>query len=62
MKDTTHNLYEPVERQHYKKRYLQRRLEEEDAKREIKNYRPEEVSDTPPMDEKGTERAMLDGS
>lgn len=49
MKNTTHNLYEPVERQHYKKRYLQRRLEEEDAKREIKNYRPEEVSDTPPI-------------
>ena len=51
MKKSTHNYYETVERQQYKKKYLQRKLEEEDADREIQDYRPEEVPYTPPMDE-----------
>lgn len=56
MKKSTHNYYETVERQQYKKKYLQRKLEEEDADRQIQSYRPEEVSDSSPMDEKGTMR------
>jgi hypothetical protein len=54
MKKSTHNHYETLERQQYKKKYLQRRLEEEDADRQIQEYEPEPVSDTPTVVEERT--------
>lgn len=38
MKNTTHNVYEAPEKQHYKKGYLQRKLEEKDAEQQIKSF------------------------
>ena len=36
MKNTTHNPTESIEQQHYKKRYLTRKLQEEEAKDAIR--------------------------
>lgn len=44
MKNTTHNPTESIEQQHYKKRYLTRKLQEEEAKDAIRRYNHEEVS------------------
>ena len=61
MKKTNHNPVEPIEQQHYKKRYLARKLQEEEAEDAIRRYdhkeasRGEEespMSDSPPMVEK----------
>jgi hypothetical protein len=55
MKKTTHNLYAPVEQQHYKKKYLARKLEEREADKQIDDftYTPsDEVPDSQPMDAK----------
>jgi hypothetical protein len=47
---------ESFEKQSYKKRYVQRKLEEREAEKQIKEYeqaskRPEEMPDTSPMDD-----------
>lgn len=42
MKKENHNPLEPVDKQQYKKRYLVRKLEEQEAEEEIKNYHEEE--------------------
>ena len=61
MKNTNHNPVEPIEQQHYKKRYLARKLQEEEAEHAIRQYNHEEagrgaqeqtVPDPPPMVEK----------
>jgi hypothetical protein len=38
MKNNTHDYTEPVDKQHYKKRYLLRKLEEQEADKLIKTY------------------------
>jgi hypothetical protein len=38
MKNTNHNPVEPIEQQHYKKRYLARKLQEEEAENAIRQY------------------------
>ena len=43
MKNTNHNLTEPIEQQHYKKRYLARKLQEEEAEHAIRQYNHEEI-------------------
>lgn len=52
MKKTTHKPTCSIEEQHFKKKFLERKLQEKDAERQIKNYRPEEVSHSQSMDEK----------
>jgi hypothetical protein len=57
MKKTTHNFTESVEQQHFKKKYLARKLEEQEAQKLINDftYTPsDEVSYPSPMDEKRT--------
>jgi hypothetical protein len=44
MKTTSHNPVEPIEQQHYKKRYLTRKLQEEEAENAIRQYNYEETS------------------
>lgn len=55
MKNNNHNHFEPVERQHYKKAYLKRRIQEQEAEEEMRrieddyesketDYRPTKVS------------------
>jgi hypothetical protein len=52
MKREEHNPMEPVDKQHYKKRYLLRKLEEQEADKLIKTYNNEHEPDTPaPEDE-----------
>jgi hypothetical protein len=43
MKNTSHNPVESFEQQHYKKRYLARKLQEEEAKDAIRQYNHEEI-------------------
>ena len=38
MKNSSHIPTEPFEKQHYKKRYLERRLVEQDADKQIKEF------------------------
>ena len=52
MKKTTHNPSESIEDQHFKKKFLERKLQEKDAEQQIKDYRPEEVSYSQSVDEK----------
>jgi len=61
MKNTNHNPVEPIEQQHYKKRYLARKLQEEEAENAIRQYNYESFGrgeeeqamlDSPPMVEK----------
>jgi hypothetical protein len=55
MKKTTHNLYAPVEQQHYKKKYLARKLEEREADKQIDEFTYEQSDEMPyssSMDEK----------
>lgn len=47
MKKTTHNLYEPVEHQHYKKKYIARKLEERDADKQINEFTYEPTNEVP---------------
>lgn len=57
MKKTTHNLYDTPEQQHYKKKYLARKLEEQEADKLINDftYIPSDAVPYPsPMDEKRT--------
>lgn len=52
MKNTNHNLTEPIEQQHYKKRYLARKLQEEEAENAIRQYNYEGFGrgeEEPPM-------------
>lgn len=42
MKKEDHNPNESVEKQHYKKKYLVRKIEEAEAEKEAKDYSPEE--------------------
>lgn len=42
LKKTTHDLTEPVDKQHYKKRYLLRKQEEQEADYEVKTYNDDE--------------------
>lgn len=39
MKKTNHNITEPVDKQRYKKSYLKRVLEEQEAKKIIKEFK-----------------------
>lgn len=43
MKNTSHNPVESIEQQHYKKRYLARKLQEEEAEDAIRRYNHEEA-------------------
>jgi hypothetical protein len=38
MKTTTHNPVEPIEQQHYKKKYLARMLQDKEAEDAIRQY------------------------
>lgn len=44
MKNTTHNPVESIEQQHYKKRYLTRKLQEEEAENAIRHFNYEDAS------------------
>jgi hypothetical protein len=44
MKTTSHNPVESIEQQHYKKKYLTRKQQEEEAKDAIRQYNHEEAS------------------
>lgn len=50
MKKSTHKLTESIEEQHFKKKFLERKLQEKDADKQIKDYRPKEVSYPQPVD------------
>jgi hypothetical protein len=61
MKTTSHNPVEPIDQQHYKKRYLARKQQEEEAEDAIRQFNYKEISrgeeeqtmpDPPPMVEK----------
>jgi hypothetical protein len=52
MKTTSHNPVEPIEQQHYKKKYLTRKQQEEEAKDAIRRYNHEEAS-------RGTEESPM---
>lgn len=56
MKKTTHNIYDSPKDQLYKKKYLERKLEERDANKQIDDYthKPEQMSYPQSMDEKRT--------
>jgi hypothetical protein len=43
MKTTSHNPVESIEQQHYKKKYLERMQQEEEAKDAIRRYNHEET-------------------
>jgi hypothetical protein len=43
MKTTSHNPVESIEQQHYKKKYLTRKQQEEEAKDAIRRYNHEEA-------------------
>ena len=43
MKTTSHNPVESIEQQHYKKKYLTRKQQEEEAKDAIRQYNHEEI-------------------
>jgi hypothetical protein len=52
MKNNTHDYTEPVDKQHYKKRYLLRKLEEQEADKLIKTYNDDREPEQPaPEDE-----------
>jgi hypothetical protein len=54
MKTTSHNPVESIEQQHYKKKYLTRKQQEEEAKDAIRRYNHEEAgrcAEEPPMPE-----------
>ena len=51
MKRSTHNHFDSVEKQSYKRKYLERLLEQEDAERQIRSYRSTQMSETSAMDE-----------
>ncbi|CAB4132855.1 hypothetical protein UFOVP249_51 [uncultured Caudovirales phage] len=57
MKTSSHIPTEPVERQHFKKSYLERKLQEKEAENEIRNYTYSAESETlpkaPDVDEAG---------
>lgn len=58
MKLSTHDPFVPPERQHYKKKYIVRRLEEKEAEDEIRAAKsssklPENLPAPPSMDEEG---------
>ena len=57
MKKSSHIPTEPVERQHYKKNYLERKLQEKDAENEIRNYsyttESASLPEAPDVDEEG---------
>jgi hypothetical protein len=48
MKKTTHDLTEPMDKQHYKKRYLVRKIEEQEAEKELREFDP--TTDNSPQD------------
>jgi hypothetical protein len=43
LKKTTHDSYEPVDKQHYKKRYLVRKIEEAEAEKERRSFQMPET-------------------
>ncbi len=58
MKNNTKNLHEPVDKQHYKRKYLLRVVEHEEAEQEIRNAKRKrtttertEMSEVQRMDE-----------
>jgi hypothetical protein len=54
MKNTTHNPVEPIEQQHYKKKYLARMLQDKEAEDAIRQYNYEGFGrgeEEPPMSE-----------
>jgi hypothetical protein len=54
MKTTSHNPVESIEQQHYKKKYLTRKQQEEEAKDAIRRYNHEADglgTEEPPMSE-----------
>lgn len=60
MKNTTRNYYDPVDKQHYKKKYLLRKIEEDESERMIKDASKtgaEEVSDMQQLVEESRDKA-----
>lgn len=57
MKNSSHIPTEPIEKQHFKKNYLERKLQEKEAENEIRkySYTPESppLFETPDVDETG---------
>lgn len=45
LKNNNHNHFEPVEKQHYKKSYLMRKIQEQEAEEEVESYDPERDSE-----------------
>lgn len=58
MKKEEHNIGMATQQRHFKKKYLQRVVEDEDAEKEIRNYRPSQVSDTQHVDAEGSLRNL----
>ncbi len=55
MKKSSHNISEPIEKQQFKKKYIERQLEEKDAERQIREYKKkvlqtDEMSDPSSVD------------
>jgi hypothetical protein len=42
MKKEQHNPMEPIEKQHFKKRYLVRKIQEQEAEKEVKDFQQHE--------------------
>jgi len=43
MKKESHDLTEPVDKRQYKKRYLVRKIQEQEAEKEVKEFQPEDL-------------------
>jgi ribonuclease HI len=56
MKNTKHNSWLPVDEQHYKKTYLVRKVQEEEAEKELRCYErlPEEYPTNDTFDKRPT--------
>jgi hypothetical protein len=51
MKNSSHNPVESIEKQHFKKKFLERKLQEEDANEQIKTYTHGETATSIPLPE-----------
>jgi len=49
MKQSTHNHVDSFEKQHYKKKFLTRKMQEDDAEQQIKQYTRERSTAQSPM-------------
>jgi hypothetical protein len=54
LKNNTHDYTEPADKQHYKRRYLLRKLEEAEAEKQIKTFNNDREHDQTDGDKDGT--------